>query len=91
MDEKKLLSAQVTVLCFELLTELRNGSVHLGRGTPFGVKFLDLSGWDRLVGLASGAIHGLDPQDAVLLVVAGKHHSVTFLHCIEESPATIQA
>lgn len=41
------------------------------------------------MGLASGAIHGLDPQDAVLLVVAGKDHSVAFLHSIEESPATI--
>lgn len=87
----KLLSAYVTVLCSRLLTELRNGSIHLGWGTPFGVKFLDLSGWDRLVGLASGAIHGLDPQDAVLFVIAGKHHSVAFLHCIKESPATIQA
>lgn len=87
----KLLSALVTVLCFGLLTELRNGSIHLGWGTPFGVKFLDLSGWDRLVGLASGTIHGLDPQDAVLLIIAGKHHSVAFLYRIEESPATIQA
>jgi len=83
--------AKVTVLCYGLLTELRNGSIHLGRGTPFGVKFLDLSGWDRLVGLAGGSVHGLDPQDAVLLIVAGEDHSVTFLHCIEESPATIQA
>ncbi|TNN84379.1 hypothetical protein EYF80_005372 [Liparis tanakae] len=53
--------------------------------------FLDLSGWDRLMGLASGTIHGLDPQDAVLLVIAGKDHSVAFLHGVEESPATIQA
>lgn len=42
------------------------------------------------MGLASGAIHGLDPQDAVLLIITGKDDSVTFLHCIEESPATIQ-
>lgn len=74
-----------------LLTELRNGSVHLGWGTPFGVKFLDLSWWDRLVRLASGTIHGLDPQDAILLVITGKDYSVTFFHGIEESPATIQA
>lgn len=43
------------------------------------------------MGLASGTIHGLDPQDAVLLIIAGKDHSVAFLHGIEESPATIQA
>lgn len=79
------------MLCLGLLTELRNGSIHLGRGTPFGVKFLDLSGRDGLVGLASGAIHGLDPQDAVLLIVACEHHSVAFLHRVEESPAAIQA
>lgn len=43
------------------------------------------------MGLASGTIHGLDPQDAVLLIIAGKDHSVAFFHCIEEGPATIQA
>lgn len=63
----------------------------MGRGAPFGVEFLDLSGRDRLVGLASGAIHGLDPQDAVLLVVAGKHHSVAFLHRVEEGPPSVKA
>lgn len=84
--EKKL-----TGVCFGLLTELRNGSVHLGRGTPFGVEFLDLSRRDGLVGLASGAVHGLDPQDSVLLVIAGEHHSVAFLHGVEEGPAAVQA
>lgn len=78
-------------ICFGLLTELRNGSIHLGRGAPFGVEFLDLSWWDGLVGLASGAVHGLDPQDSVLLVIAGKHHSVAFLHGVEEGPAAVQA
>ena len=43
------------------------------------------------MGLASGAIHGLDPQDAVLLIITGKDHSVTFLYSIKEGPATIQA
>lgn len=89
--DENLLSAKMTKICFGLLTELRNGSVHLGRGTPFGVEFLDLSWWDGLVGLSSGAIHGLDPQDSVLLVIAGKHHSVAFLHGVEESPAAVQA
>lgn len=74
-----------------LLTELRDGSVHLGRGAPFGVELLDLSGRDRLVGLASGTIHGLDPQDAVLFIVAGKHHSVAFFHRVEEGPPSIKA
>lgn len=86
-----LLSAKLTKIYFGLLTELRNGSIHLGRGTPFGVEFLDLSWWDGFVGLAGGAIHGLDPQDSVLLVIAGKHHSVAFLHGVEEGPAAIQA
>lgn len=89
--DENLLSAKLTKICFGLLTELRNGSIHLGRGTPFGVEFLDLSWWDGLVGLAGGAIHGLDPQDSVLLVIAGKHHSVAFFHGVEESPAAIQA
>lgn len=82
---------KVNVLCIGLLTELRYGGIHLGRGTPFGVKFLDLSGWDRLVGLSGGTVHGLNPQDAVLLVITGEDHSVAFFHCIEESPAAIQA
>lgn len=89
--DEKLLSAKRKEICFGLLTELRNGSIHLGRGTPFGVEFLDLSWWDGLVGLASGAIHGLDPQDAVLLVIAGEHHSVAFLHGVEERPTAVQA
>lgn len=63
----------------------------MGRGAPFGVEFLDLSWWDGLVGLAGGAIHGLDPQDSVLLIIAGKHHSVAFLHGVEEGPAAVQA
>lgn len=63
----------------------------MGRGPPFGVELLDLSGRDRFVGLAGGPVHGLDPQDPVLLVIAGKDHSVSFLHGVEESPATVQA
>lgn len=85
------LRSNLGVTRFGLLTELRDGSVHLSRGAPFGIKFLDLSGRDGLVGLAGGAIHGLDPQDAVLLVIAGEDHSVAFLHCVEESPSAIQA
>lgn len=87
----KLLSTKVSMLSFGLLTELGNGSVHLSGDPSFGVEFLDLSGWNGLVGLASGAIHGLDPQDAILFVVTGKDHSVSFLHCVEERSASIQA
>lgn len=35
--DERLLSAKLTGICFRLLTELRNGSIHLGRGAPFGV------------------------------------------------------
>lgn len=80
-----------SMLCCGLLTELRDGGIHLSWSAPFGVEFLDLSRWDGFVGLASSTVHGLDPQDAVLLVIAGEDHSVALLHCIEESSASIQA
>lgn len=74
-----------------ILTELRDGRVQLGRRAPFGIELLDLCGRHRLVGLARGPVHGLDPQDAVLLVIAGEDHSVTLLHGVKEGPATVQA
>lgn len=74
-----------------VLTELRDGRVQLGRSAPFGVELLDLCGGHRLVGLARGPVHGLDPQDAVLFIIAGKDHSVALLHSVKEGPAAIQA
>lgn len=40
--------------------------------------------------LAGGSVHGLDPQDAVLLIVTCKNHCVSFLHSVEECSATFQ-
>lgn len=74
-----------------LLTELRDRRVQLGHVSSLGIKLLDLGGWHRFVGLAGGPVHGLHPEDAVLLVVAGKDHRVAFLHGIEKCSATLQA
>ena len=71
-------------------TELGDGCVQLRRRAPPGVELLDLRGRDGLVRLSRGAVHGLDPQDAVLFVVAREDHSVSLLHRVEEGPPPVQ-
>lgn len=40
--------------------------------------------------LPRGSIHGLHPQDPVLLVVAGKDHGVALFHGVEEGSTSVQ-
>lgn len=74
-----------------LLTELGDGGIQLGHVPSLGVEFLDLGRGHRLVRLPGGPVHGLDPQDAILFVIARKYHGVSFFDCIEEGSATLQA
>lgn len=72
-----------------LLTKLGDGGVQLRYVSSFSVELLDLGWGHRLVGLPSGPIHGLDPQDAILLIITCKYHGVSFFDCIEEGSATL--
>lgn len=73
-----------------LLTKLGDGGIQLRHIPSLGVEFLDLGRGHRLVWLPGGPIHGLDPQDAILLVITCKYHCVSFFDCIEEGSATLQ-
>lgn len=46
--------------------------------------------WNRFVGLARGSVHGLNPQQPILLVVTGEHDQVSLFHRVEEHPTTLQ-
>lgn len=72
------------------LTELRDGRVQLWRRPASGVQLLHLCGRNRLVRLAGGSIHGLHPQDPVLLVVTGKDHGVALFHGVKEGSTSFQ-
>lgn len=58
--------------------------------SPSAVQPLVLGGWDGFVGLARGPVHGLHPQNPVLLIIAGKHHQVPLSHRAEEHLSTLE-
>lgn len=80
----------VSAVSIFILTELRDGSIKLWCCPSFGVEFLHLGRGDGFVGLARGTIHGLNPQDSILLIITGEDHSVSLLHSVEERPTSIQ-
>lgn len=73
-----------------LLTELWDGGVQLRYISALGVELLHLGRGHRFVRLPRGPVHGLDPQDAILLVITCKYHCVSFFDGIEEGSATLQ-
>lgn len=73
-----------------LLTELRDGGIQLRHISTLGIELLHLGRGHRFVRLPRGPVHGLDPQDAILLVITCKYHRVSFFDGIEEGSATLQ-
>ena len=66
-------------------TSLHLGELRVGDGLFVGL-LVHGSLW--FVGLARGAVDGLDPQGALRLLVRREHDVVSLLHRVEEEPTT---